>query len=126
MMLSDYPAVATIPATDMERAKKWYREKLGFEPVADEPEYVEFNAGDGTRFTLFPTRAASGAGHTVLSFEIDNVEKVVEELKGRGVVFEEYDMPDFKTIDGIAEMEGFKGAWFKDSEDNVIAIGQRI
>jgi hypothetical protein len=89
------------------------------------PEYVQFNAGDGTRFTLFPTRAASGAGHTVLSFEVDNVEKVVEELKGRGVVFEEYDMPDFKTVDGIGEIEGFKGGWFKDSEDNVIAIGQR-
>lgn len=124
-MLSDYPAVATIPATDMDRAKTWYREKLGFDPVVDEPEYVEFNAGAGTRFTLFPTRAASGAGHTVLSFEVDNVEKVVEELKGRGVVFEEYDMPDFKTVEGIAEIEGFKGGWFKDSEENVIAIGQR-
>lgn len=124
-MLSDYPAVATIPATDMERAKKWYLEKLGFEPVVDTPEYVEFNAGSGTRFTLFPTRAASGAGHTVLSFEVDNVDKVVEELKGRGVVFEEYDMPDFKTVNGIAEVEGFKGGWFKDSEDNVIAVGQR-
>lgn len=124
-MLSDYPAVATIPATDMERAKRWYREKLGFEPVVDEPEYVEFNAGGGSRFTLFPTRSAAGAGHTVLSFEVDNVEKVVEDLKGRGVVFEEYDMPNFKTVDGIAEIEGFKGAWFKDSEENVIAIGQR-
>ena len=124
-MLSNYPAVATIPATDMDRAKTWYREKLGFEPVVDTPEYVEFNAGAGTRFTLFPTRAASGAGHTVLSFEVDNVEKVVEELKGRGVAFEEYDMPNLKTIDGIAEVEGFKGGWFKDSEDNVIAIGQR-
>ena len=124
-MLSDHPAVATIPVTDMDRAKSWYREKLGFKPVVDTPEYVEFNAGDGTRFTLFPTRAASGAGHTVLSFEVDNVEKIVEELKGRGVVFEEYDMPDFKTVDGIAEIEGFKGGWFKDSEDNVIAIGQR-
>jgi catechol 2,3-dioxygenase-like lactoylglutathione lyase family enzyme len=124
-MLSDYLAVATVPATDMERAKKFYSEKLGFEPVVENPEYIEFHAAEGTRFTLFPTRAASGAGHTVLSFEVDNVEKVVEDLKGRGVVFEEYDMPDLKTVNGIATIEGFKGAWLKDSEGNILAVGQR-
>ena len=124
-MLSDYPAVATIPVTDMNRAKKWYAEKLGFEPVIDQPESVEFNAAGGTRFSLFPTRAESGAGHTVLSFEVDNVDKVVDELKSRGVVLEDYDMPDFKTVDGIAEIEGVKGGWFKDSEGNTLAVVQR-
>jgi catechol 2,3-dioxygenase-like lactoylglutathione lyase family enzyme len=124
-MLSDYPAVTTIPVTDMDRAKKWYSEKLGFKPDVDHPEYVEYNAAAGTRFSLFPTRAVAGAGHTVLSFEVDNVDKVVEELKGRGVVFEEYDMPEFKTVAGIAEIEGFRGGWFKDSEGNVLAVAQR-
>jgi catechol 2,3-dioxygenase-like lactoylglutathione lyase family enzyme len=124
-MLSDYLAVATIPVTDMVRAKKWYSDKLGFEPVVDEPEYAEYNAAAGTRFSLFPTRAAAGAGHTVLSFEVDKVDKIVEELKGRGVVFEEYDMPEFKTVAGIAEIEGFRGGWFKDSEGNVLAVAQR-
>jgi catechol 2,3-dioxygenase-like lactoylglutathione lyase family enzyme len=124
-MLSDYPAVATIPVADMDRAKKWYSEKLGFEPVVDQPEFVEFNGAEGTRFSLFPTRAEAGSGHTVLSFEVDNVDKVVEELKSRGVVFEEYDMPEFKTVEGIAEIEGFRGGWFKDSESNVLAVAQR-
>lgn len=124
-MLSDYPAVATIPATDLERAKRWYFEKLGFEPSQETSEGIEFNAAGGTRFTLFPTRAASGAGHTVLTFEVDNVEKIVEQLRGRGVVFEDYDMPDFKTVNGIATIEGFRGAWFKDSEGNVLAVVER-
>jgi catechol 2,3-dioxygenase-like lactoylglutathione lyase family enzyme len=124
-MLSNYSAVATIPASDLERAKKWYSDRLGFKPVVEEPEYVEFNAAAGTRFSLFPTRATAGAGHTVLTFEVDDVEKVAQELRGRGVNFEEYDLPNFKTVDGIATIEGFKGAWFKDSEGNVLSVAQR-
>jgi len=124
-MLSNYPAVTTIPAADLERAKKWYLDRLGFKPVVDEPEYVEFNAAGGTRFGLYPTRATTGADHTVLSFEVDDVDKVVQELRGRGVTFEEYDLPNLKTVDGIAIIEGFKGAWFKDSEGNVLAVAQR-
>jgi hypothetical protein len=53
------------------------------------------------------------------------VEKVVQELRGRGVIFENYDLPNLKTLDGIATIEGFKAAWFKDSEGNVLAIAQR-
>lgn len=123
-MLENFAAIGSIPVTDVERAKKWYSEKLGLEPDVDNPEYVEYKTG-GQRFILFPTRAAPGAGHTVLSFEVDDVEKVVEGLRGRGVTFEEYDMPDFKTVDGIATTEGFKGAWFKDVDNNILAVGQR-
>jgi hypothetical protein len=47
-------------------------------------------------------------------------------LKENGVVFEEYDMPGFKTVDGIAEIDGERGAWFKDSEGNLLAIGERV
>jgi catechol 2,3-dioxygenase-like lactoylglutathione lyase family enzyme len=124
-MLENYAALGSIPVTDVDRAKKWYSEKLGLEPVEDNPEYVEYNTG-GSRFMLFRTRAAAGAGHTVISFEVDDVEKVVEWLQGRGVVFEEYDMPDLKTVNGIATVEGFKGGWFKDVDNNILAVGQRI
>jgi hypothetical protein len=60
-----------------------------------------------------------------LGWDVDDVEAAVAELRGRGVVFEEYDLPGFKTVDGIAEIAGEKGAWFKDSEGNLLAIGQR-
>jgi catechol 2,3-dioxygenase-like lactoylglutathione lyase family enzyme len=125
VVLSDYPAVTTIPASDLERAKKWYSDALGFKPVVDEPEYVEFNAAGGTRFSLFPTRATAGAGHTVLTFEVDDVDKLAQELRGRGVNFEDYDLPNLKTVNGIATIEGFKGAWFRDSEGNVLSVAQR-
>lgn len=132
MQLSEHPLHTSIPVADLERATKWYREKLGFEPSEDPPlphgdEGVFFDAGDGTRFYLYPTRAAAGAGHTIAEFAVgDDFDKIVEDLRGRGVVFEEYDFPGFKTENGIARFDGpqaHRAAWFKDSEGNILAIG---
>jgi hypothetical protein len=60
-----------------------------------------------------------------MTFEVDDVNVVVKELRDRGIVFEEYDFPGLKTVDGIAETEGFKGARFKDPDGNIIAVGQQ-
>jgi catechol 2,3-dioxygenase-like lactoylglutathione lyase family enzyme len=116
----------------LERAAVWYREKLGFEPSEGPPlpqgnEGIFFDAGRGTHFVLFPTRAGAGAGHTVAEFVVgDDIDKLVEDLRGRGVVFEEYDIPGIKSENGITEFTGpqaHRVAWFKDSEGNVLAIG---
>jgi hypothetical protein len=61
-----------------------------------------------------------------LGWDVDDVEATVEELRSRGVVFEEYDLPGLKTVDGIAEIAGEKGAWFKDTEGNLLSLGQRM
>lgn len=131
-MLADNPIYTTIPVADMERARRWYEEMLGLHPSENPPvpageEGIFFDAGMGTRFALFPTRAGAGAGHTVAEFAVGNsFEKVMDDLRGRGVVFEEYDLPGLKTVNGVAELLGpqnHKAAWFKDSEGNVLAIG---
>lgn len=131
-VLSRYPIYTTIPVIDLERAKEWYREKLGFELSEDPPlphgdEGAFFDAGRGTRFVLFPTRAGAGAGHTVAEFVVgDDIDKVVGNLRERGVMFEEYDIPGLKTEKGIAQLLGpqaHRAAWFKDSEGNVLAVG---
>jgi hypothetical protein len=59
-----------------------------------------------------------------LGWNVQDIETAVAELRSRGVVFEEYDLPGLKTVDGIAEIAGERGAWFKDSEGNLLAIGQ--
>ena len=64
------------------------------------------------------------ATHTVAGFNVENIEKEVADLKSRGVVFEEYDMPGMKTVDGVASFEGAKSAWFKDSEGNILSLNQ--
>lgn len=118
-------AAATIPAQDLERAKRWYSEKLGFTPQ-ESPAGVIFELSDGTGFLLFSSNGKASGDHTQMALEVDDVDGTVKELKGRGVRFEEYDLPGLKTVDGIADFEGARSAWFKDSEGNLLAVGPRI
>jgi catechol 2,3-dioxygenase-like lactoylglutathione lyase family enzyme len=113
----------TLPVTDFTRARAFYKEKLGLTPT--EPEGDIFECGKGTGFVIASMGFKPG-GHTQMSFAVDDLAKVVKELKSKGVVFEEYDSPGLKTVDSIATRPDFKGAWFKDSEGNMIGIGQRM
>jgi catechol 2,3-dioxygenase-like lactoylglutathione lyase family enzyme len=125
-MLDQYDVSATLPASDIQRAKDWYREKLGFTPEEELPDGSAYYRSGSSRFYLYPTQFAGTAQNTAVGWEVDDIEKVVEELRGRGVVLEEYDFPGLKTVDGIAELEGIeRAAWFKDSEGNILSIGQR-
>jgi catechol 2,3-dioxygenase-like lactoylglutathione lyase family enzyme len=124
-MLATSNVFATIPAQDLERAKSYYADKLGLKPEEERPEGIRYRCGTG-EFLLFESTGTASGDHTQLSWEVDDLEAAVEELRGRGVVFEEYDLPGFKTVNGIAEIAGEKGAWFKDSEGNLFAIGQRM
>jgi catechol 2,3-dioxygenase-like lactoylglutathione lyase family enzyme len=123
MQLSDHHAYATIPASDLIRAKGWYRDKLGLSPTSEDPLGLFYRLGDGTAFMLYPTPNAGQAPNTLMAFSSDDVMGDVRELRSKGVVFEEYDMPGLKTVDGIAEMGPYHAAWFKDSEGNILGIG---
>ena len=123
-MLSKAPAAATMPAVDLKRAKDFYTKKLGLKMVKEDPgPGALFEAGKGTMIYLYQ-RGPSKADHTEVSFEVENVEAEVKELRAKGVKFEEYNMPDMglKTVNGIAAMDGHKMAWFKDTEGNILGI----
>ena len=85
---------------------------------------MSYRVGDGG-FALFPSSGKASGDHTQLGFDVDDIVSAVASLRDKGVVFEEYDFPRLKTVDGIAELEGERGAWFKNSEGNLISIGQR-
>jgi catechol 2,3-dioxygenase-like lactoylglutathione lyase family enzyme len=123
-MLSDHPVYATIPASDIERARRWYEEKLGLKPRMSEPMGLIYDLGGGTGFLLYPTSFAGQAPNTLMSFDTKNIAGDVADMKGRGVKFEEYDLPGLKTINSIATLGSRRGAWFKDSEGNILAIGE--
>lgn len=123
-MLSKLRAHATIAVKDLDRAKKFYDEKLGLKPITETPAGSMYEAGEGTKFLLFPTPSAGTAQNTVLGFNATDLKAEVEELKGKGVVFEEYDSPGLKTENGIATTPVGSAAWFKDSEGNVIGLVQ--
>jgi predicted enzyme related to lactoylglutathione lyase len=126
IMLKDSNIMAVLPARDINRAKEFYRDKLGIEPSESMEEgSVMYSCGQGTRFLVYQTANAGTAKNTQLGWETDNLEREMEELRGRGVVFEDYNFPGLKTENGIATASWGRAAWFLDSEDNIISISQR-
>ena len=124
-MFEPVRAVPTIAVSDIERAKEFYGGTLGLKVSEDRADGILYEAGGGTALLVYPSQFAGTAESTYMGFDVDDVEEAVEELRGRGVVFEDYDLPGLKTVNGIAEIEGVKGAWFKDPDGNILALGQR-
>ena len=129
-MLSKTRMDAVIPAVDMKRARRFYGDTLGLKEITPpDAEMAKDNAmfevGDCTRFLVYRRPHRSKAEHTIATFTVDNLEEAMDDLRERGVRFEQYDMPDLKTDKrGIVEVDGMRAAWFKDSEDNILGIGE--
>ena len=122
-----------LPARDLNRARRFYSEKLGLEPIEQRPGGLRYRSGNGF-FVLFESAGEPSGSHTQMGWEVDDLEATVAALKARGVVFEEYDLPGLKTVNGIAEIVGNypskgvgeRGSWFRDSEGNLLGIGQAV
>lgn len=123
-MPTEWSFGATIPAKDIDGTRKFYEGVLGLEIVQEDPAGIMYRSGD-SMITLYPTQFAGTAQHTLGSFVVSDLEAAMTDLKGKGVTFEEYDMPGLKTVDGIAEIQGVRGAWFKDPDGNILAVGER-
>jgi catechol 2,3-dioxygenase-like lactoylglutathione lyase family enzyme len=123
-MLSEARFHATLPATDLERARAFYADKLGLTPAEESPGGLFYDGAGGTRFLLYPTGGAASGQHTQVGFQVTDVGTEVADLKARGVVFEEYDLPGLKTEGGIAQIGPNQAAWFKDSEGNILGVVQ--
>jgi catechol 2,3-dioxygenase-like lactoylglutathione lyase family enzyme len=116
-----------LPAQDLARARAWYADKLGLTPAEERPGGLLYRVGT-SKFVLFASAGQPSGTHTQMGFTVEDLDKAVADLRGRGVVFEEYEF----TTDGIAEIDGNypsvgtgeRGAWFRDSEGNMIGIGQ--
>ena len=133
-MLDQARLAGRIPVADLKRAEAFYAEKLGLEPLERRPGGLRYRCAEG-EFALFESAGAASGDHTQMGWEVDDIEATVAELKARGVVFEEYDLPGLETVDGIAEVagnypskggRGERAAWFRDSEGNMLGIGQPI
>jgi catechol 2,3-dioxygenase-like lactoylglutathione lyase family enzyme len=132
-MLENAKIATRLPAQDLERARAFYAERLGVEPTAQRPGGLLYRLKGG-EFALFESAGAPSGEHTQMAFEVEDIEAVVAELRRRGVVFEQYASPGLSTVEGIADIEGNypskgkgeRGAWFRDSEGNMLGIGQPI
>ena len=125
-MLANDPIYPTLPAVDLERAKRFYAEKLGLTPESELPGGLLYRCGKDSRFSVFPSEGEASGTHTQAIWLVEDVESAVAALKARGVIFEEYDLPSLKTVDSIATIGTAKGTWFKDSEGNLLSLAQFV
>ena len=133
-MLHNARTASRLPAQDLDRARRFYAEKLGLEPADERPGGLLYRCASG-EFALYQSTGASPGTFTQMAFEVDDIDATVATLKARGVVFEEVDLPFMKTVDSIADIEGNypsknatgeRGAWFHDSEGNLLGVGQLV
>jgi catechol 2,3-dioxygenase-like lactoylglutathione lyase family enzyme len=115
--------VATIPVTDLDRSKKFYGGTLGLRLLHENPFSARFDAGGGTQLSIF-RRGPTKVEHTVAHFEVDDIEGAVAELRGKGVVFEEYAEGPTKTTNSVAQLGPNRGAWFRDPDGNFLGLMQ--
>lgn len=121
-MLSDSTVTTMLPVRDMQRARNFYEGRLGLEPGGLRPDGKFVYRVGGSTLALFPKPEGTKADHTAISFRVDDIAATITALKHAGVVFEDYDFPDFKTIDHICVLGAEKAAWFKDTEGNYLCI----
>jgi catechol 2,3-dioxygenase-like lactoylglutathione lyase family enzyme len=132
-MLKNGRVASRLPAQDLERARAFYADKLGLEPTEEREGGLRYVCAAG-EFALFESAGTASGDHTQMGWEVQDIEATVRDLRARGVVFEEYDLPGLTTVDGIADIEGNypskgsgeRGAWFRDSEGNVLGIGEPL
>jgi catechol 2,3-dioxygenase-like lactoylglutathione lyase family enzyme len=125
-MLKDAPIVPYIPVSNVGRARKFYEGTLGLKPKEEYAGGVIYECGKGSWVFMYPSPGAGTSKASTAFWTVDDVEAEVAELKARGVVFEEYDLPGMKMVNGIVTAGGAKTAWFKDTEGNILAVSQRI
>ncbi len=122
-MFANRKATAMLPAKDLQRAVAWYSEKLGLKPAQQDENGASF-ALTGVSAFLYKSDYAGTAQHTLLSFDTPDLLADMQTLRGKGVAFIDYDLPGFKTENGVATFGPVKNAWAKDSEGNILGFVQ--
>ena len=122
-MLGAKEAMATVAVRDLQKARKFYEGTLGLKLTdQQEEEALTYQAG-GTKLLVYRSQYAGSNKATATTWVIGNeMEKVVQTLKGKGVTFEHYDMPGMTLKGDIHVADGMKAAWFKDPDGNIHAL----
>jgi catechol 2,3-dioxygenase-like lactoylglutathione lyase family enzyme len=119
-------ATCILPVKDMARARRFYEQALGLEVLGGKPDGKFVYRCGGTEIALFPKPEGTKAEHTALSFKVDNIADAIGVLKGRGVVFADYDFPGLKTEAHVCVLGSEKAAWFNDTEGNILCLHEEI
>jgi predicted enzyme related to lactoylglutathione lyase len=125
-MLANAMVTTMLPVIDMTRAREFYEQRLGLVPGGFRPDGKFVYRVGGSTLALFPKPEGTKAEHTAISFQVANIETAIASLKRAGVVFQDYDFPDLKTVDHVCVLGAEKAAWFKDPEGNYLCLHEDI
>ena len=120
-MIGKADATPMIAVKDLDRARKFYEDTLGLKSKDEWGEGVTLESG-GTRINVYQSEFAGTNKATALTFEVDDAEQEVRELKEMGIMFEHYDLPGLQRQGDLYVAEGFKTAWFKDPDGNILSV----
>jgi catechol 2,3-dioxygenase-like lactoylglutathione lyase family enzyme len=121
-MLGKADATPMVAVTDLDRARKFYEDTLGLKTKDEWGEGVTLKSGD-TRINLYRSEFAGTNKATTLTFDVDDIDKEVKELKEKGIFFEQYDLPGLQRQGDLYVAEGgFKTTWFKDPDGNILSL----
>lgn len=121
-MLARSRMTTILPVVDVARARRFYEDKLGLSAARTLPDGGVSYAGASGEIMLSPRKEPANNPYTAVSFEVDDVGREVRDLEGRGVRFEDYDLPDLKTVGHVCVMGAEKAAWFKDPDGNILCV----
>ena len=122
-MFSATMVVATLPVTDLERAKVFYGETLGLALLWENPFSARFRCGEGSELSIFK-RPPTVTEHTLAHFEVTDIEAAVRDLEAKGVAFLDYSEGPLTTTGHIAQLGPARGAWFRDPDGNTLGVRQ--
>ncbi len=122
-MISATMVVATVPVTDLERAKKFYGDTLDLEFLWETPAAVRYRCGSLSELSVFK-RPPVGTEHTLAHFEVEDIEAAVRDLAERGVEFLDYSEGPLTTTGHIAQLGPARAAWFRDPDGNTLGLRQ--
>ncbi len=121
-LLKEFPVSARAAAVDLDRARRWYEDRLGLMPEREDAGGAWYRFGGETWLYLYATPSAGTAQNTIAGWEVADIESVMSDLRDRGVAFEQYDLGETPMVDGLADFGVAKAAWFKDSEGNTYEL----
>lgn len=125
-VLTDTQVTCMLPVKDLARAREFYEQRLRFEPFGAKPDGKFVYRVGGTEVALFPKPEGTKAEHTAISFRVADIAAAIAELKSRGVVFDDYDLPGFKTVEHVCVLGSEKAAWFRDPEGNILCLHEDL
>lgn len=125
-VFADTQVTCMLPVKDLARAREFYERRLRLMPLGARPDGKFVYRVGGTDLALFPKPEGTKAEHTAISFKVDDIGRAIAELKSRGVAFDDYDLPGFKTVEHVCVLGSEKAAWFRDPEGNILCLHEDL